>query len=131
MKSSKGTKYVNVKGDSPSTITINLHDDDNHNCVAELTQTDVKEFVECGFDFPESDRPWYFFNRLYTHNAIRNRGFATEVMQTLVTLADDMRVNIVNAINPYGDLNMAQLENFYVKYGFQKVAEGVVIRLCK
>ena len=74
---------------------------------------------------------WYFFSRLNVPRPIRRQGLATELMLDLVDWADSCKCNIVNPINPYGDLDLTQLVKFYKKFGFEEISEGLMIRLYK
>ena len=60
---------------------------------------------------------WYF-NRLNVPVTMRNKGVATSLMKQLIIEADKKGITIVCDINPYGDLNKKQLQEFYKKFGF-------------
>lgn len=85
-------------------------------------------------DIPEIRdlKNWWFFNRLFVPEKLRRRGLATKLMEQVVTWADQEKINILNTINPYGDLNLEQLIHFYSKYGFVQVPSqprGCMVRL--
>ena len=91
---------------------------------AELSRID-NEFVKL---YLQTDvvGTWYYFNRLIVHPKIRNKWVATQLMEQVVIWADKERVNILNEVNPYGDLNRKQLVRFYERFGFEQVNHLIV-----
>lgn len=67
-------------------------------------------------DEPLKD-PW-FFNRLCISEKLRNKGVATLMMKRLIEILDEKRIDLINTVNPYGDLNEEELIKFYKKFGF-------------
>lgn len=101
-----------------------------NNIIAEMT---INQIAEQPFKIEPTEK-WFFFNRLNVPPKVRRKGIATAMMTTLVQLADNYSINIMNTINPSGDMTMAQLVTFYAKYGFESVGPveyGFVIRKCK
>ena len=76
---------------------------------------------------------WYYFNRLYVHPEIRNQGIATLLLKQVTVWADENKINILNEINPYGDLNLDNLILLYSKFGFKRVkkCKNLMIRYYK
>ena len=111
--------------------TKNFHIQKNNRlAVAELSFFD-NESVELYLNNDKIDGKWYFFNRLNVPKEIRNLGIAKQLMEQVVEWADKENVNILNVVNPYGDLNMEKLERFYEKFGFIKIKTGLMIRKFK
>jgi len=67
----------------------------------------------------EAKGNWSFFNRLVVPKELRGEGLATELMKQVTQWADKKKVNILNGVNPYGDLSLKQLIAFYGKFGFK------------
>ena len=60
---------------------------------------------------------WYF-NRLFLHRQLRNRGIGTALIRKVVAFCKENGITLFTGINPYGDLNYEQLKQFYLKNGF-------------
>lgn len=106
---------------------------DNSMAIAELGYTIIEPYAEFIDDKERLNDKWFFFNRLNTPARIRKQGFAAKLMDEVVGWADDKKINIINTINPYGDMNMTQLITFYKKYGFVEAGpeKGLMIRYFK
>ena len=62
----------------------------------------------------------FYFNRLFVQPEFRNKGYATEILKTLLEKFKEKHYVLYLDINPYGDLNYEELETFYMKHGFKK-----------
>ena len=62
----------------------------------------------------------FYFNRLFVQPEFRNKGYATEMLKTLLEKFKEKHYVLYLDINPYGDLNYEELETFYMKHGFKK-----------
>jgi GNAT superfamily N-acetyltransferase len=82
---------------------------------------------ELGYPIPVTET-WFWFARLSVPPQIRNRGISKVLLSAVSEWADKHLINILLVINPYGDLNLNQLETLYSKYGFIAVSEGVMVR---
>ena len=92
--------------------------EDGYSATAELSKIDnklVKDYLQINVD-----GTWYYFNRLFVTQKIRGKGLATRLMNQVIGWADTEKINILNEINPYGDLNLDQLISFYKKFGFKQ-----------
>ena len=57
----------------------------------------------------------FYFNRLFVQPEFRNKGYATEMLKTLLEKFKEKHYVLCLDINPYGEL-----ETFYMKHGFKK-----------
>lgn len=71
---------------------------------------------------PKSEKPWFFFNRLFVNPKIRNRGVASSLLEKVEVWANEEEFNIFLNINPYGDLNLHQLVILYSKFRFKLIS---------
>jgi hypothetical protein len=55
-------------------------------------------------------------------------GAGTLLMNELVKILDNRKISVVNALNPYGSMSMRQLTDFYKKFEFEEIEEGLMIR---
>ena len=55
-------------------------------------------------------------------------GSGTVLMNELVKILDKRKISVINAVNPYGVMTMEDLLDFYKKFGFEEVEEGIMIR---
>lgn len=76
----------------------------------------------------DNDPDWVYFNRLNVPPPMRGKGVATQLLTELTKWADANGINIYLDINPYGDLNLAQLVEMYGKFGFKSVNEQTMTR---
>lgn len=75
---------------------------------------------------------WYYFNRLIVAKEVRGQGIATELLFELAKWADKKKKNILNEINPYGDLSLNNLISLYKKIGFVSTnTKGLMVRYFK
>ena len=85
----------------------------------EATLTRVKEHV------------WYF-NRLFVHKELRGKEIGTALVEKVVNFCKTNNVSLINDINAYGDLDLKQLKQFYIKNGFNEtLLEDKVVLLRK
>lgn len=61
-----------------------------------------------------------YFNRLYVRPEYRQKGHATKLLTMLLESIKENNITLHMDINPYGDMDYSQLEQFYLKNGFQK-----------
>ena len=73
----------------------------------------------------------WIINRVIVHPKLRNQGVAARLIQEACTWADESNITLMLYINPYGDLNYAQLCKFYAKFGFadSRSMPGVLQRI--
>ena len=62
----------------------------------------------------------FYFNRLFVQPKFRNQGYASKILDTLLTIFKEKHYVLCLDINPYGDLDYEELERFYMKHGFKK-----------
>ena len=67
----------------------------------------------------EGENVWYF-NRLFVPVKLRNRGIASKLLEKLLEVMKRDGMTVVLEINPYGDLNLRELRELYMRYGFKK-----------
>jgi GNAT superfamily N-acetyltransferase len=82
-------------------------------------------------DLYDNDRieTWFWFARLNVPSQIRRRGISKQLLSAVAEWADKNQINIILAINPYGDLDLDQLATLYSKYEFLSINDdGVMIR---
>jgi hypothetical protein len=96
--------------------------------VAELSYFDSVYItdLEC-YTFDKS-KTWFFFNRLNVSKNSRGNGISHILLDKVCEIADEKKINIMNAINPYGELNLEQLIELYKKHGFILVCDNIVVR---
>ncbi len=87
----------------------------------DIFQEDVKREIK-------PDEVWFWFTRLKVHPQDRGRGIATQLLGEVAKWADQNKINIFLGINPYGDLDLAQLIQLYSKFGFKLIGEDIMIR---
>ncbi len=79
----------------------------------------------CGLGFVPTDN-LFWFARLKAK--VEGQGEGTRLMKRLVEILDERGVTVVNALNPYGSMDMQALTAFYKKYGFCEVEKGLMVR---
>ena len=80
-----------------------------------------KDEFPLDFDRIPDIKQIYFFNRI---KAIKeSRGDGTCLMKRLEEYADQNNLTIINPINPYGRMNLKQLNQWFKKYGFEQPIE--------
>jgi hypothetical protein len=70
--------------------------------------------------------PVFWFARIKAMT--ESQGDGTFLMKKLCEHADALGATIINAINPYGRMNLAELQEWFQKFGFKLISEGLVIR---
>ena len=106
---------------SNDNITIMI--DDSKNIVGQINLS--KELKPRKIN-KESKCFWYF-NRLFVREEYRNQGYAKTLLSKMVDILKKGKINLWLDINPYGDLNYAQLEELYMRYGFKKYDYGYIL----
>lgn len=72
----------------------------------------------------------WFFNRLIVHRNLRGKGLGAALINKVVDFCKENYISLINGMNPYGDLDMEQLKQFYIKHGFVETdEEGILILL--
>jgi hypothetical protein len=69
----------------------------------------------------------YYFNRLIVPKKLRHKNIASVLMSRVCFWADEHHISILNDVNPYGDLDLEQLEQlkqFYKKYNFTELIKN-------
>lgn len=61
----------------------------------------------------------YYFNRLNVPEKLRNQGIGNALMQKTIDFCKESNAMLINTVNPYGDLNLKQLNEFYEKSGMK------------
>lgn len=77
--------------------------------------------AECSMSL-DNKNLWYF-NRLYVYPKYRRQGYGSKLLDKLLSLIKENNHVLQLDINPYGDMTYEQLEEFYMRHGFVKVAE--------
>ena len=57
----------------------------------------------------------YYFSRLNVPEKLRNKGIGRLLMQKTISFCEENNAMLINTVNPYGDLNLKQLNEFYQK----------------
>jgi|GEM_PF-4185725 len=70
--------------------------------------------------------PVFWFARIKADPEGLGRG--TALMKKVCEHADALEATIVNAINPYGRMNLEELQEWFQKFGFELIHKGLVIR---
>ena len=64
----------------------------------------------------------YYFHRLFVREKYRNKGWATRLMEEILSKCDEKGIEVLLEINPYtDDIDYQRLEDFYKRFGFEKV----------
>lgn len=61
----------------------------------------------------------YYFSRLKVPEKITNQGIGKALMQKTIEFCKENNAMLINTVNPYGDLNLKQLNEFYEKAGMK------------
>lgn len=70
----------------------------------------------------------YYFSRLNVPEKLRNQGIGRLLMQKTIDFCEENNAMLINTVNPYGDLNLKQLNEFYEKSGMRLVnKKGLLI----
>ena len=73
------------------------------------------------------EKEFWYFSRLFVKADYRNQGFAKVLLAKMIEILKRKKINLWLDINPYGDLNYAQLEELYMRYGFKKYDYGYIL----
>ena len=101
--------------------------EDNQLCSAELSHF----IIDLDIPSVNLNQPIYYFNRLIVPPKVRNRGISKLLLQQVADWADQEKINIINEINPYGNLTLNHLIHLYKKYGFTLIRKNLMIRKYK
>ncbi len=80
-------------------------------------------YSDLNIELPE---PLFWFARLKAK--VEGQGEGTKMMRRLVQILDEKDITVINAINPYGSMDLEALTGFYKKYGFEDIDEGLMLR---
>jgi predicted GNAT family acetyltransferase len=70
----------------------------------------------------------FYFSRLNVPEKIRGRGIGKELMEKTIQFCDEKNYMLINTVNPYGDMNLEELNQFYEKSGMKLVnKDGLLI----
>ena len=76
------------------------------------------------------DKNIWHFNRLFVHEKLRYRGIGTALVKAVVKFFNENKLTLINHVNSYGDLELKQLKQFYLKNGFlESPIENLVVLL--
>lgn len=101
---------------------------DNKIAISELTRIDelAKDYAELIEredyknifinEFKNVDKVFYF-SRLNVPVQLRGCGFGNKLMEATINFCKENNYMLVNTVNPYGDMNLNQLNEFYQKQG--------------
>lgn len=93
---------------------------------AELIK-DKKEKENFLKEFQNIDKV-YFFSRLNVPEKLRGQGLGSLLMQKTIDFCKENNAMLINTVNPYGDMNLQELNDFYQKFGMKIVNEdGLLI----
>lgn len=80
---------------------------------------------ECSYCYDPSGA-WYF-NRLFVHRDYRGNGISSILLEKMLHYVKTLQIPLLLDINPYGDLSREQLEQFYIRHGFEKMPSGFLM----
>lgn len=63
----------------------------------------------------------YFFSRLNVPAKLRGQGLGHLLMQKTLEFCETNNAMLINTVNPYGDMNLKELNDFYKKCGMKLV----------
>lgn len=70
----------------------------------------------------------YYFSRLNVPEQLRGKGLAKLLMKETIDFCRENNAMLINTVNPYGDMNLQQLNEFYEKCGMKLVnKQGLLI----
>lgn len=97
------------------------------NSTAELSRLEKQSVDMYNKDFNmDLKEPVFYFNRIKARE--EGKGEGTLMMKELIKILDEKKVTVINELNPYGNLNLEDLQKFYSKYGFVKKQDQLMIR---
>ena len=70
----------------------------------------------------------FYFSRLNVPEKIRGKGIGKALMEKTIQFCDEKNYMLINTVNPYGDMNLEELNQFYEKSGMKLVnKDGLLI----
>lgn len=76
----------------------------------------------------ENVKKVYYFSRLNVPEKLRNQGIGRLLMDNTIEFCKQNNAMLINTVNPYGDLNLNELNEFYQKSGMKLVnKQGLLI----
>jgi hypothetical protein len=74
--------------------------------------------------------PLFYFNRIKSQ--IESQGHGTVMMKRLVQICDENNITVINELNPYGRMDMKELQAWLGKYDFEEIVkDNLMIRYPK
>ena len=65
---------------------------------------------------------------MFVHKTLRGKGYGSMLLDKVVSFCKSNNIYLECWINPYGDMNMHQLKDFYIRHGFIETNyEGLVV----
>lgn len=104
--------YKECITDNVISICAFMGPEDNHKLIGSSTCSDC-----C-----DKEGRWYF-NRLYVITEYRGNHYGSVLLDKMLECVKDKGITLIMDINPYGDMNYEQLEEFYLRHGFQKISD--------
>lgn len=96
----------------------------NRLAIAELSLVyhhTIYEHITDGLTPHESNRPWYYFNRINIPVRFEPQNAAILLYIAIANWADEKQVNIINDISTYGNLTSEQIYTVEHLFGFNKI----------
>ncbi len=70
----------------------------------------------------------FYFSRLNVPEKIRGRGIGKSLMEKTIEFCEEKNYMLINTVNPYGEMNLEELNNFYEQSGMKLLNEdGLLI----
>lgn len=70
----------------------------------------------------------FYFSRLNVPEKLRGKGIGKALMEKTIQFCDEKNYMLINTVNPYGDMNLEELNQFYEKSGMKLVnKDGLLI----
>lgn len=61
----------------------------------------------------------YYFSRLNVPEQLRGKGLGKLLMEATINFCQENNAMLINTVNPYGDMNLQELNAFYEKSGMK------------
>jgi hypothetical protein len=123
----KGTKSIGSGKELPALASSEL----SIVPIEALLNDDLEEFLNrTNPDVLKSPTTrWAFFNRLIVPEGFTPKNASILLMKATSQWADTNQIGIIDALNPYGKLNLKGLLSFNKLFGFKHVKETLMVRL--
>ena len=93
---------------------------------ASLSLSDKHLLNHLGYLIPDSEYQLFYFNRIFVPTQFRGHGLGSFLLEKVIDFARREKKAIINEINPYGEMDLEELTDFFVRHGFKVLKEGVV-----